>query len=112
MSTKQMQALETTIAELSRRVEELEKGKQSKKVKNATSKENKPKRTRAPTGYNLFVKEMNDQAREMLDEENKSQQAVMTKVGELWRELESEQRTYWNDKARGDASGSSGENDN
>lgn len=81
------------------------KGKASKKEK--VAKDDKPKRK--PSGYNLYCKATRDSAKEAviaeedLEEGQKpSNQAIMTKLGAMWKELGEDEQQQWKDKAAAD----------
>lgn len=78
-------------------------------TKNATKKSKDDKPKRKPSGYNLFCKAMRDDAKELviteqdLDEGKKpSNQDVMAKLGNMWKELSDKDKQEWIDKAKAD----------
>ena len=87
--------------------EDKETKTKGKAKKDKVDKEDKTKSKRAPSGYNLFCKATRDQAKESIIEEEEleegkkpSNQAIMSKLGTMWKELESEERVQWQDKAK------------
>lgn len=102
---KQLALVMTTHGEQQKQEESKPKGKSTKKEKPA--KEDKPKRK--PSGYNLFCKAMRDDAKEAVIEEEDleegkkpSNQAIMSKLGAMWKELSEEEQQEWKNKASAD----------
>ena len=83
--------------------EKPEKKQKKNKKEDKSSDDEEPKKKKRVSGYNLYVKANRDDAlaslAEASDEKPKSSE-VMKKLGAMWKELDSEEQTAWNTKAK------------
>ena len=110
---------ELAIQQLLQRVEALERQLAAEPAKPKKAKADKPdkadkpekvKRKRNPTGYNFFIKEKrSDAVAELNDEdvEAPNPKEVMTKLGQMWQAISSDEKALWNKQASASASSAS-----
>lgn len=83
--------------------EKPDKKKKKNKKEDKSSDDEEPKKKKRVSGYNLYVKANRDDAlaslAEASDEKPKSSE-VMKKLGAMWKELDPDEQTAWNTKAK------------
>ena len=83
--------------------EKPEKKQKKNKKEDKSSDDEEPKKKKRVSGYNLYVKANRDDAlaslAEASDEKPKSSE-VMKKLGAMWKELDPDEQTAWNTKAK------------
>ena len=65
-----------------------------------TDKTDKPKKN--PSGYIIFCKQNRDKAKSILSQQQTDfkNSDIMVMLGKMWKELDTETKTTWNDKAK------------
>ncbi len=104
---KQMAQLMNATPDNNNKDNKDKKEKPDKKKKNKkedkSSDDEEPKKKKRVSGYNLYVKANRDDAlaslAEASDEKPKSSE-VMKKLGAMWKELDPDEQTAWNTKAK------------
>ena len=110
---QRVETLEKQMAELMNATPDNKEKKEKKEKKDKKEKKNKkedkssddeePKKKKRVSGYNLYVKANRDDAlaslAESSDEKPKSSE-VMKKLGAMWKELDPDEQTAWNSKAK------------
>ena len=104
---KQMAELMNATPDNNNKDNKDKKEKPDKKKKNKkedkSSDDEEPKKKKRVSGYNLYVKANRDDAlaslAEASDEKPKSSE-VMKKLGAMWKELDPDEQTAWNTKAK------------
>ena len=100
---KQMAELMNATPDNKEKKEKPEKKQKKNKKEAKSSDDEEPKKKKRVSGYNLYVKANRDDALAALaqasDEKPKSSE-VMKKLGAMWKDLDSEEQTAWNTKAK------------
>ena len=78
------------LTEVFKEMKEVEKGEKPKKKKAKKTEEGEEKKKRAPTAYNLFVKDTMGVVKE--ENPEMSRQDLMREVGRLWKEKKGEEK--------------------
>ena len=76
------------LTEVFKEMKEVEKGEKPKKKKVKKTEDGEEKKKRAPTAYNLFVKETMGVVKE--ENPEMSRQDLMREVGRMWKEKKGE----------------------
>jgi upstream-binding transcription factor len=102
--TQRVEALEKQLALLLENKNEQvveKKPKKSKKIKDDSSDDEKPK-TKRVSGYILFSNATRDEVRDSLskDEDKPKNTDIMKELARLWKELSDEDKEPWNAKAK------------